>query len=190
MKKYFFIAFLLSSTFFYGQFSLNRPPVILNPGDKPTKEYTIGAYSFGCWYLYTGLEAGLLRKKSAYFAGIGVQLNYEDGSPFKNYGLNLDYNYFPNGYNHRFDLYFSANLNFGFPYYEYKTYDANHVYIKTEKGIEDVQSYGAGFGFNTNFSQRLFLKFNIGLGLFVYHFQFIDDSSLRGNLKLSFGYRL
>ena len=187
MKAVFLILILFASTLSFSQFSLERRAQ--TDPEKRVKEYTAGAFftAFNDGTL-SGFEGGIQVGKHAFNAGVGVDFFASQGNALKNWGLNFDYNYYPNGYTRRFDLFFDLNLVLSFPYYKYTTYDANFNYLGTYQSIEFTQDMHAGFGFNFNVSQKLYFKLGNGLGMSFYHFDFYD-SFLGYNLFASFGHR-
>ncbi len=108
MKTLIVLIFLSNSVF--GQFSLER-----EPGHK----YSLGVFGNVFYYgMYTGIEAGLYQEKHAFNLGIGVNPFRAPYSTMKNWGANINYNYFPNGHRNRFDLFFDGNIILGLLIYD------------------------------------------------------------------------
>lgn len=160
------IVVMLLSNSVFGQFSLDS-----DPGHK----YSIGAFGNLFYYgMYTGIEAGLHQEKHSFNLGVGVNPFGAPYSTMKNWGANINYNYFPNGHKNRFDLFFDGNIIMGL--------------LNFDTEFEFVQDFNLGFGFNTNISQRLFIKTGLGTGISMYRFQF-NDISWSANARFSLGYR-
>lgn len=168
MKHLILISFLFISTLSFTQFSLNRDTVT----DPQKKKYSVGAFGSVFEYgLITGIEGGLHMPNHSFHAGLGVNTFSGHDNFLENLGINLDYNYFPNGYSHRFDLFFRLNFMTTF----------RHV-NSSNIGIPALH---AGFGFNANLSQHFYLRFGIAPGINYYYSYF----AFSANTSLSIAYR-
>lgn len=160
------ITLLLITNSVFGQFSSDG---------SANRKYSIGAFGNLYYYgIYSGIEAGIHTEKHSFNLGIGAEPGKLRYAKDKDWAANFNYNYFPNGHKNRFDLLFDFNVIMGFK--NYKT------------GFEFVQDYNLGFGFNTNLSQRFFIKPSLGTGISMYRFKF-NDVSWSANARISIGYR-
>ncbi len=134
------------------------------------KTYSLGLFAQASFdYNPVGLEVGIQYQKH----WLNIALGYLPTRFSENYTLGVDYNYFPNTYKNRFNLFFDANILFvsGF----------------TRWSMDESISAVGGFGFNTNFSKHLFFKTSV-LGGWTYE---IDDTMpyRTFQFRIGFGYR-
>lgn len=159
------ILFFLSNSAL-GQFTLDQ--------SQPNK-YSAGLFGNLFYYgIYSGLEGGLHLEKHSFNLGLGINPYRVPVPSIKNSCLNFNYNYFPNGHKNRFDLLFDFNMILGS--------------INYNSGADFIQDVNLGFGFNTNLSQRFFIKTTLGTGIVMRRFQF-SDVNWSSNFRLSLGYR-
>lgn len=168
------IFFMFCSTKAFGQFKLD---------EKYATGTTIGVFTLPFYYgLYNGIDGSIQQNHHTFHLGIGTKLLPDPEFIHKNWGLNFNYNYFPNGHSNRFDLFFEYNMIVALKYDEY-------IYKnETNHSLEFIQGHSIGYGFNINFSQHIFLKSALDIGVATYRLAY-NDAQIGFSLRLNLGYR-
>jgi hypothetical protein len=153
----------------------------------PAKRFSLGAYGnlFGEG-LIVGIEGGIQLPKHWLNIALATDPFDSYSKYYQNGALNLNYNFFPNGYSNRFDLFFDFNYILDINRYSFKHYideNLNKTYFIISNNLN------LGFGFNTNFTQHFFIKSGFGIGANFTsngNYSYVD---LSGNIRLILGYR-
>lgn len=179
MKKLTLIILLFANSAF-SQFKID---------EISARKFSLGGfanlYSHG---LNTGIEGGIQLPKNWFNMGVAVNPTYWDGKILQNWALNFNYNYFPNSYSNRLDLFFDFNYILGIRHNSGKVYDINHNLIDDSK-FKLSNDFNLGLGFNTNISKKLFLKTGFGAGFIVDTEKNYSRLYFSGNIRLALGYR-
>jgi hypothetical protein len=173
------IFILLLSNLAHAQFEIDN---------IPSKTYTLGG--FGNLHsdgFITGIEGGLLFPKHWANIGVAVSPAYYS-TAFQNWALNLNYNYLPNDYSKRFDLFFDFNFILRLSHNNLIVYDQNGNLIDDKKFLLR-NDLNLGFGFNTNISKNVYIKTSVGAGISINEWQTSTIWSFSGNARFSIGYR-
>lgn len=154
----------------------------------PEKNFALG--SITTIYL-NGLNMGVegTLQLPRHWIGTAVAVNPISAVDFyKNWAFNFNYSYFPNGSANRFDLFFTFNYIFGIRDQDYTITDLSGNILDDGK-IDSNSDVSIGFGFNTNLSQRLFLKTGLGGGMYFATHRDENWMNISANLTISLGYR-
>ena len=126
----------------------------------------LGNNALGRGNIYPALT--LSKGKHVAFAGpafiYGIYYNPYPPS----YGVQMGYQFYPNGRNNRFNLFFEYDFNYVRSQFHFGYYSTNQTALK-KQGIllSSVDNY-LGFGFRLNLSKGLYFKTNLGVGLIYY----------------------
>jgi hypothetical protein len=125
----------------------------------------------------------LSKNKHVFLAGPGFYYNLPYNEYISAYGAQAGYQFYPNGRNNRFNLFFEYDVSFIKKAYTYNYYTGhypNSQLIKKTAVVTALDNY-IGFGFKVNLDKVFYLHTNVGLGVLMYredaHLEFSDGST-------------
>lgn len=128
--------------------------------------------------------------------GFAVHPFYTSSSA-RRLGAELNYKYFPNGIDNRFNLYFSTNLTYTNEYYE-QTYSSNNYRYERKTNFLTLTG---GYGFQLSLFKKAYVGTSLNLGVTTCSYEVSGSSSptysnpmlgefyLDAALRLNVGYR-
>ena len=112
-------------------------------------------------------------------------------------GAELNYKYFPNGIDNRFNLYFSTNLTYTNDYYMHENTSANYRYERRTNYL----TLTGGYGFQVSLFKRAYIGTSLNLGVTTCSYEVSGTNSptysnsmlgeyyLDAAVRLNIGYR-
>jgi hypothetical protein len=127
-------------------------------------DYAMGNTAIGKRNIYPSLT--LSKGKHSVFAGPNFLYPYNFNSYRPIYGVQAGYQFYPNGRNKRFDLFFEYNFSYVKGSVIDQSWSQSGQYRRGIE-IEALDSY-LGFGFKANITKRFYFHSSVGLGGMYY----------------------